>query len=71
MRSVQITRAGDLSISAQLDEMHRWLEEEGTRPTDLRAVRVFNGRVIFVATFERTIDADRFLQEFGEMNTAA
>ena len=68
MRNVTITRAGDQSISDQLDEMQHWLGREGIRATDLRAVRILKGRVTFSATFEQEADADRFIKEFGDLD---
>jgi hypothetical protein len=66
MRSVEITRAGDRSISDQLGEMRRWLDDAGIRATDLHAVRILRSRVTFSATFERGADAERFLRAFGD-----
>ena len=66
MRSVEVTRAGNRSVADQLAEMRRWLDREGVRVTDLRAVRVLKGRVTFSATFERAADADRFRETFGD-----
>jgi hypothetical protein len=68
MRSVEITRAGDQSISEQLGGMRQWLDDAGIRATDLRAVRILKGRVIYSATFEQAADADRFVGAFGDMD---
>ena len=65
MRSVEITRAGDLSVADHLAEIRGWLDREGIRETDLHAVRVLNGRVTFAATFKQTAEADRFVRAFG------
>jgi hypothetical protein len=65
MRSVEITRAGDLSVADHLAEIRGWLKREGIRETDLHAVRVLNGRVTFGATFTQAADADRFIRAFG------
>jgi hypothetical protein len=65
MRSLEITRAGDLSVADHLAEMRSWLQREGIRATDLHAVRVLNGRVTFSATFKQGDEADRFLRAFG------
>ncbi len=50
--------------------MRRWLDAEGIRPTDLRAVRIDERHVIFMATFEEAIEAALFVRQFGELNTA-
>jgi hypothetical protein len=68
MRSVEITRAGDQSIEDQLGGMRSWLDREGIRVIDLRAVRILNARVTFTATFERAADADRFVGAFGDLD---
>jgi hypothetical protein len=68
MRGVEFTRAGDLSIADQLGGMRRWLDDAGIRATDLHAVRILKGRVTYSATFERAVDADRFLQAFGNLD---
>jgi hypothetical protein len=68
MRSVEITRAGDHSIADQLGEMRRWLDRAGIPVKDLHAVRVLKGRVTFSATFEQTVDTDRFVQAFGDLD---
>jgi hypothetical protein len=65
MRSIEITCAGDLSIANQLAEMHRWLDREGIRAIELRAVRILGARVIFSATFAQSADADRFSRAFS------
>jgi hypothetical protein len=66
MRSVEVTRAGDLSIWDQIGEMRRWLDDAGIRATDLHAVHVSRGRVTFSTTFEQAADANRFLRAFGD-----
>ena len=65
MRSVEITRAGDLSVADHLAEIRGWFDREGIRETDLHAVRVLNGRVTFNATFTQAAEADRFIRAFG------
>jgi hypothetical protein len=65
MRSVEITRAGDLSVADHLAEMRSWLERKGIQETNLHAVRVLNGRVTFSATFNQAAEADRFIRAFG------
>ena len=68
MQSVEITRAGDLSIADQLVGMRRWLDDAGIPATDLRAVHILRSRVTFSATFERAADADRFLRAFSDLD---
>jgi hypothetical protein len=65
MRSVEITRAGDLSVADHLAEMRSWLEREGIQETNLHAARIVNGRVTFSATFKQAAEADRFIRAFG------
>jgi hypothetical protein len=48
----------------QLAEMRAWLDREGIRLTELRALRVLAGRITFEATFAQASDADRFRQAF-------
>ena len=62
MRSVEITRAGDLSVADHIAEMRSWLERKDIRETALHAVRILNGRVTFSATFKHTAHADRFIE---------
>ena len=68
MQTLEITRNGDLAVSDQLDEMRRWLEREDIRTTDLHAVRILRARVTYSATFEKKVDADRFLEAFREFD---
>jgi hypothetical protein len=67
MRSAEVTRAGDRSISDQLDEMRRCFDGAGIRAADLHAVRILKARVTFSATFEQAADADRFGGAFGDI----
>jgi hypothetical protein len=68
MRIVEITRAGDQSVGEQLAEMRCWLDREGIQATDLNAVRVLKLRVTYSATFQDAMDADRFVQAFGDLD---
>jgi hypothetical protein len=52
----------------RLGEMRRWLDRAGIPVKDLHAVRVLKGRVTFSATFEQTVDTDRFVQAFGDLD---
>ena len=64
MPTIEVTRAADLSVADQLAEMRAWLDREGIRVTELRALRVLGGRVTFEATFAQASNADRFRQVF-------
>jgi hypothetical protein len=66
MRSVEITRAGNLSVADHLAEIRGWFDRAGIQATDLQVVRVLSGQVTFSATFERADDADRFLRAFND-----
>jgi hypothetical protein len=65
MRSVKVTRPGDRSVADHLADMEGWLERAGIRGTVLEPVRILYGRVVFSATFQELVDADRFLAAFG------
>jgi hypothetical protein len=67
MQRVEVTRVADSSVSDQLAEMRRWLDAEGIQASDLQAVGVLRGRIIFGATFQATVDADRFIREFADL----
>jgi hypothetical protein len=62
--TIEVTRAADLPVVDQLAEMRAWLDREGIRLTELRALRVLAGRITFEATFAQASDADRFRQAF-------
>jgi hypothetical protein len=66
-RLVQVTQAGDASVSEQLDERRGWLDSERIRAIGLHAVRILAGRVTFEATFPNPEDADRFVRAFGDL----
>jgi hypothetical protein len=68
MKTVQITRDGDQSITEQLAGMHRWLEQQGIAATDLHALQIVRGRVTYSGTFEHALDADRFVSAFGDQD---
>ncbi len=67
MQAVEVTRAGDLTVSDQLAEMQQWLDAERIRASDLHAVRIMRGRITFGATFQNAADADRFIRAFGDL----
>jgi hypothetical protein len=68
MRTVEITRAGDQSISDQLGGMRRWLDDAGIRVIDFLAVRILKGRVTYRATFDQAAEAEHFLKAFGDLD---
>lgn len=65
MRRVEIACSGDLSVGDRLAEIRAWLDDQGISSTALRAIRILEGRVIFSATFEKDLEAERFQQAFG------
>ena len=67
MQTIEVTRDGNLSIGDQIAEMRRWLDSAGSVVSALQAVRILNARVTFRITFETSLDAARFINEFGEV----
>ena len=66
MRTVEITRTGDVSVADQMAEMQQWLREMRVQPLDLQPVRILHARVRFRATFANDDDAERFRRRFDE-----
>ena len=66
MLKIEITRHADVSVFDQLAEMRAWLDCQGIRASNLRAVRVMAGRNVFTANVETTEEADRFRGAFGD-----
>ena len=66
MRTVQVTRSGDGSVTGQLAEMRAWLSEAGIQPLELEALSILQARARFSATFARAEDAERFVGRFDE-----
>jgi hypothetical protein len=66
MRSVEITRAGNLSVADHLAEIRGWLSRASIQATDLQAVQLLHGRITFSATFEQADEADHFLRAFDD-----
>ena len=64
MPTIEVTRTADLSVADQLAEMRAWLDREGIRAIELRALHVLAGLVTFEATFAQASDADRFREVF-------
>lgn len=65
MKTVVVSRDGDLSVAAHLTEMRHWLADQGIQPHELVMLHVLNFRVVFRATFETVEQADRFAEQFG------
>jgi hypothetical protein len=65
LKTVVVSRDGDLSVTAHLAEMRKWLAERKIVPRELTMLRVLNFRVVFRATFETDDQADQFIARFG------
>ncbi len=65
LKTVVISRDGDLSVAAHLTEMRNWLADQGIEPCELMMLHVLNFRVIFRGTFETAEQANRFTEQFG------
>jgi hypothetical protein len=70
MRTVEVTRSGDSSVTTQLAEMHDWLREAGIELLELEPLTILRARARFRATFKRPEDADRFVTRFDEQTPA-
>jgi hypothetical protein len=69
MRTVEITRIGDASVTDQITEMQEWLREAGIQPLELRPMRILGARVRFSAVFASDQDAERFRRRFDMQGT--
>jgi hypothetical protein len=65
LKTVVISRSGDLSVAGHLAEMRAWLAEHKIEPRELVMLHVLNFRVVFRATFDGDGDADKFTVQFG------
>jgi hypothetical protein len=65
LKTVVVSRDGDLSVAAHLTEMRNWLAGQGIEPRELVMLHVLNFRVVFRGTFETVEQADRFAEHFG------
>lgn len=65
MKTVVVSRDGDLSVAAHLAEMRNWLAEHGIEPRELVMLHVLNFRVVFRGTFETAEQAGQFTDRFG------
>jgi hypothetical protein len=68
MKIVEVTRPGYQSLRTNSPKMRCWLDREGIQATDLHAVRVLNLRVTYSAMLRDTMDADPFVQAFGNLD---
>jgi len=66
MRTVEVTRKGDVSVADLLAEMQAWLIEAGIQAQVLEPVAILKARVTFRATFDQPEDAELFVARFGE-----
>lgn len=64
MRTVELTRSGDRSISDELAEMLEWLREHDIEAIELEPARILKGRAHFRAAFAAASDAEAFCREF-------
>ena len=64
MRRIEITRAGDASVTDQIAEMRDWLRAAGIEPVELEPLHILRGRVRFRASFARAEEAERFRAAF-------
>jgi hypothetical protein len=65
LKTVVVSRDGDLSVAAHLAQMRNWLADQGIEPRELVMLHVLNFRVIFRGTFETVEQADRFAEHFS------
>lgn len=64
MRTVEITRIGDASVTDQIAEMHEWLRQSGIAAAELQPLHILNAGVRFRATFANVDQADQFRRRF-------
>jgi len=64
MRTVEITRTGEVSVTDQIAEMQEWLRAAGIQPLELEPMRILGARVRFRAVFANNEDAERFRRRF-------
>jgi hypothetical protein len=65
LKTVVVSRPGDLSVAAHLTEMRNWLADQRIQPRELVMLHVLNFRVVFRGTFETVEQADRFAEQFS------
>ena len=69
MRTVEITRTGEVSVTDQIAEMQEWLRAAGIQPLELEPMRILGARVRFRAVFANKEDAERFRRRFDTAST--
>jgi hypothetical protein len=65
LKTVVVSRGGNLSVADHTAEMRAWLAEQGIEPRELAMLHVLNFRVLFRAIFDDSIQAERFIARFG------
>jgi hypothetical protein len=65
LKTVIVTRSGNLSVGNHVAEMRAWLAEQNIEARDLTMLHVLNFRIVFRATFDTVDQADRFTAQFG------
>jgi hypothetical protein len=64
MRTIEITRTGEASVTDQIAEMREWLRRAGIQPLELEPMRILGARVRFRGVFANDADAQRFRRRF-------
>jgi hypothetical protein len=67
LKTVVVSRAGNLSVAGHLGEMRAWLAEHNIVPRELSVLHVIGFRVVFRAIFESSAEADRFAARFDRL----
>ena len=65
LKTIVVSRDGNLSVAAHIAEMRAWLAERGVTPHEITMLHVLNFRVVFRVTFDTAEQADRFIAQFG------
>jgi hypothetical protein len=65
MRTLEISRIGNSSVTDQMLEMREWLVQAGIKPLMLEPTRILQARVGFRASFDGAEDAAQFSRRFG------
>ena len=65
MRTLEISRIGNSSVTDQMFEMREWLLQAGIQPLKLEPTRILQARVGFRASFDGPEDAERVSRRFG------
>jgi hypothetical protein len=58
LKTVIVTRSGNLSVGNHVAEMRAWLAEQNIEARELTMLHVLNFRVVFRATFDTVEQAD-------------